>query len=174
MHECDLGRLQGREVLVAGMFSDTVSQRRSAEDLVRRIKEAGVTTRSFDLAAPLGRPAVVAVPDAYLVQDLEEIAVTDIIIVAEPKLTGMAAGLLRGTASAKPRMIAFWDGQLAGDDAAMQQASSMLDAIWTPTSRLANIVSIPCRITRGKSILCIIEGSSRLRRWKIGLPCAPV
>jgi hypothetical protein len=140
MHGSDLGRLRGHEVLVAGMFSGTASQRRSSEDLVTRFKDAGVTTRLFDLAAPFGRPTAVAVPNAYLAHDLADIAATEIIIVAEPKLTGMAAKMLRGTASPRPRMIAFWDGHLAGEDAAMQQASSLLDAIWTPTSRLANIV----------------------------------
>jgi hypothetical protein len=135
-----LGRLQGREVLVGGLFSDTASRRRSAEDLLRVLKESRVTARPFDLAATFGRPTAIAVPDAYLTQELAEITVADIIIVAPPTLTSMAAGLLRGPVLGTPRMIAFWDRELGGQEAAMQQAALQLDAIWAPTSRLADIV----------------------------------
>jgi hypothetical protein len=135
-----LGTMRGREVLVAGLFSDTASQRRSAEDLLRVLKGRGVAAQPFDLTATFGRRATIAVPDAYLMQELAEITVDDIIIVAPPTLTSMAVGLLRGPVLGAPRMIAFWDRELGGQQAAMQQAASRLDAIWTPTARLADIV----------------------------------
>jgi hypothetical protein len=134
------GGLRDAQLLVAGMFSDTSPRRRAAEDMVRGLNEAGLEPQLFDLAANRGLPSTIAVPNACLEQELAELDIADVIIVAPPALTGAAANLLRDQLPSTPRLIAFWNGALDEPASVLQAAASGLDTIWTPTACLFEIV----------------------------------
>ena len=134
------GGLRDAQVLVAGMFSDTSPRRRAAEDMVRGMNEAGFRPQLFDLAANRGLPLTIAVPNACLEQELAELDITEVIIVAPPALTRAAATLMRDQLSGTQRLVAFWNGPLDEPAITLQEAASGLDTIWTPTACLFEIV----------------------------------
>lgn len=134
------GGLRDARLLVAGMFSDTSPRRRAAEDMVRGLHEAGLEPQLFDLAANRGLPSTIAVPNACLEQELAELDIAEVIIVAPPALTKAAASLLRDQLPGTPRLIAFWNGPLDEPASMLQEAASGLDRIWTPTACLFEIV----------------------------------
>jgi hypothetical protein len=134
------GGLRDGQLLVAGMFSDTSPRRRPAEDMVRGLNEAGLRPQLFDLAANRGLPSTIAVPNACLEQELTDLDIADVIIVAPPAVTAAAAGLMSTQLPGTQRLIAFWNGPLDEPPGLLQQAASGLDAIWTPTGCLFEIV----------------------------------
>ena len=134
------GGLRDGQLLVAGMFSDTSPRRRAAEDMVRGLNEAGLRPQLFDLAANRGLPSTTAVPNACLEQELTDLDIAEVIIVAPPAVTGAAADLMCARLAGTQRLIAFWNGPLDEPASLLQHAASGLDTIWTPTACLFEIV----------------------------------
>jgi hypothetical protein len=133
------GLLSGH-VLVAAMLGGAPSHRRPAEDLVGAMIRSGIAPRLFDLTVNQRDHLSIAVPDAYLEQELPELTIADVVIAAPPRLTGPAAAALRDRFSGTPRVTAFWTGPLDESPAMLQEAASKVDAIWTPTACLAEIL----------------------------------